>query len=118
MCTTQSMIKAVQSKYPELYNSVRDLVVFDIRVQRLFDDTYGVNTYENIYNTQLYYNEIQKVKENETSNVWSKVAQKRKVLMDKYLETTSKLACDLGELSLVIVSLLEEHFKKQQVNSI
>lgn len=107
-------IETIQQQYPLVYNAGKDLYLFDYKVHSMIDDTYGINTFENIQMSHEYNTEINNIRDNNIikDTKMNRLAQKYNKYFDIFSYHTYQLKLQVGRAkTLEIIDLIREHFK-------
>lgn len=107
-------METIKLLYPEMYKAIRDFVLFEEKVKLSIDATFGVGTLENILKSHEYQKEIDNVKRgiNGTSK-FSRLAQRRKQLFDRYTEETGRVAKVIGYKEVLeAMDYLTKYFRR------
>jgi len=103
-----AIIERIKKKYPEFYSAIKDLVLFDYKVEQKIKSKYGENTYENIQKTVEYGQAIH----DDAQNSFTKYAEKRKPLYQRYNDEAYEVYKKIGFKSAMLASdIIKKHFK-------
>ena len=108
-------IDSTKTLYPSAYKAIRDLIVYDTRVENKIKEKYGKDTIQHI----IELNEYNKTIDNEqlgklTNNRYTKYAVDRKPIFDTYISEIMNLKNTI-EPSMVniIIDKVKEHVHKK-----
>jgi hypothetical protein len=100
--------------HPNMYNAVKELVLYDAKVYFDINSKYGVNTLDNIIKTNEFHSEIDNVSKGIKSDTkMNRLAQKRHIVFQRYLAETGKVAQSSGfKETMQMIDALEKYFKQ------
>lgn len=109
-----SELEAVITAFPSMYKAIRDYVVFNFKMDKMFERKYGVDTIENIIKSNEFLAEIENVEKGKLNDTTlNKNARKRASLLKIYIEETGKVASKIGHpATLKYIDLIEDYVSK------
>ena len=109
----QDTINNIRTAFPNVYESSKELVVFEQQVRNIIDDRYGKDTLENIMKFQEYAQEQDNVNNGILKDtMMSRLAQRKQALFERYSRETFKMAQEIGlKDSLLYMDILTTYFK-------
>jgi len=106
-------ILIIEVLYPKVYESAKKYHTFENKVYQHIDDTYGINTLDNILKFNEFNNEIDNVKKNILKDTqMNRLAQKYNKYFNEYIKETYELKLIIGYKDTIdIMNILKMYFK-------